>query len=83
MIPAPVADPANDLANAIERVAPGRLAGLYLVGGLALGDFSDRQSNIDLVVVCDPPLTAEETTQLSKSERRLERAGRPPSVWYA
>jgi hypothetical protein len=82
VIPAPVADPANDLANAIERVAPGRLAGLYLVGGLALGDFSDRQSNIDLVVVCDPPLTAEERAQLAKAQRRLERAGRPPSVWY-
>jgi hypothetical protein len=83
VLPDRVAGPASDLLEALERAAPGQLAGAYLVGGAALGDFSDRQSNIDLVVVCDPPLTAEQVGSLSKAERRLERAGRPAAVWYS
>jgi hypothetical protein len=83
VLPDRVAGPASDLLEALERAAPGRLAGAYLVGGAALGDFSERQSNIDLVVVCDPPLTAEQVGSLSKAERRLERSGRPAAIWYS
>lgn len=83
MIPAGAADPLRDLAVAFEKVAPGRLAAIYLVGGAALGDFSVRQSNIDVVVVADPPLSSEERASLRRAERRLERGGRLPSVWYA
>jgi hypothetical protein len=83
MIPVAVAGPVAGYANTVEQVAPSRLAALYLVGGLALGDFSPRQSNLDLVVVCEPPLTEAEVANLRRAERGLERAGRPAAVWYA
>ena len=69
--------------RAVEEAAPDRLAAVYLVGGLALADFSPRLSNIDLVVVCDPPLEPAEVDRLQRAERHLTRAGRLPSVWYA
>lgn len=71
-----------------RRVAPQRFAAVYLVGGVALGDFSAKQSNVDLVVVADPPFsaadpfTADERQRLAKAERPLQRAGRPPALWY-
>ncbi len=37
----------------MDRVAPGALSGLYLVGSVALGDYHPRRSNIDLVAVSD------------------------------
>lgn len=83
MIPSSVTGSVDGFVRAVERVAPGRLAAVYLVGGIALGDFSPRQSNIDLVVVGDPPLGADEVRSLAPAERRLERAGRPAAVWYS
>ena len=82
MLPSPVSLAVDEFARHAEAVAPGRIAAVYLVGGLALGDFSARQSNVDLVVVADPPLDAEQLGRLKKGERVLERAGRRPSVWY-
>jgi hypothetical protein len=83
VIPPAAADSVARYVPAVEQAAPGRLAAVYLVGGLALGDFSPRQSNLDLVVVCDPPLSPPEVAGLGRAERPLERAGRPPAVWYA
>lgn len=82
MIPAAVARPLTEFVPAVERLAEGRLAAVYLVGGAALGDFSPRQSNIDLVVVCDPPLAVEDVSAVRRAERALRRAGRPAEVWY-
>ena len=82
MIPSAVARPLAGFVPAVERVAEGRLAAVYLVGGVALGDFSHRQSNIDLVVVCDPPLAPEQVSTLRRAEGQLRRAGRPAAVWY-
>lgn len=82
MIPSAVARPLAGFVPAVERVAEGRLAAVYLVGGVALGDFSHRQSNIDLVVVCDPPLAPAEVSALGRAERQLQRSGRPAAVWY-
>ena len=83
MIPTAAADPVGGFVAEVETAAAGRLVAVYLVGGLALGDFSARQSNIDMVVVCDPPLTPAEAQALRPAERRLVRAHRPPAVWYA
>jgi hypothetical protein len=38
-----------------DRLLPGRVAGLYVVGSTALGAFQDGRSDIDLVVVLDGP----------------------------
>lgn len=83
MIPTTAADPVGGFVAEVEQAAAGRLMAVYLVGGLALGDFSARQSNIDMVVVCDPPLAPPEAAALGRAERTLVRAHRPPAVWYA
>ena len=83
MIPSEAAEPIDRFLAAVDRRAPGRRVGVYLVGGLALADFSHRQSNLDLVVVCDPPLTVAEVAGLAKDEHTLARAGRPAAVWYS
>lgn len=87
MIPAPAADPLAGFVAEVEQQTSGRLAAVYLVGGPALGDFSERQSNLDLVVVCDPPFPSSAWSSASgdalrRAEHRLTRAHRPPSVWH-
>jgi hypothetical protein len=83
VIPVPAADPISAFVRAAERVAGDRLAAVYLVGGLALADFSPRQSNIDMVVVFEPPLSEPEVERIRPAEQALVRVGRPPEVWYA
>lgn len=69
--------------RALERVAGGQVAAVYLVGGAALGDFSPRQSNVDLVVVSQPALEPAQLADLRRAEQKMERAGRAASVWHA
>ena len=83
MLPTAAADRVGGFVAELEQAVSGRLAAVYLVGGLALGDFSPRQSNIDMVVVCDPPLAAAEAAAMGRAERGLVRAHRAPAVWYA
>jgi len=66
----------------LATVVPERVVGVYLVGGLALGDFSERLSNLDVVVVAEPALEANELAAVAKAERYLDRPGRPAAVWY-
>lgn len=40
-------------ADALDRDAPGRLAGLYAVGSAALGDFRPPLSNLDVIAAAD------------------------------
>lgn len=82
MIPAVVTDPVAGYVDGLERAWPGRLAGVYVVGGVSLGDFSARQSNVDLVVVSEPPLGEAEVAGTRRAERSLRRAGRPAVVWH-
>lgn len=82
MMPAGVGGPIDDFIDVVKRVAPDQAAGVYAAGGLALDDFSVRQSNIDLVVVCEPPLEAAQIAALSKAEGGLRHGGRPANVWY-
>lgn len=83
MLPAAAADPLASFVPSVERAVPDRLAAVYVVGGMALGDFSARQSNLDVVAVFDPPLAGDEAARVRPAERPLARAGRPASVWYA
>jgi hypothetical protein len=77
-----VGDPVDTYVGTARRVAPERFAAVYLVGGAALGDYSAKQSNVDLVVVADPTFTPDERHELEKAERPLHRVGRPAEVWY-
>lgn len=83
MIPSAAADPVAGYLEAVEAALPDRVVAVYIVGGVALADFSVRQSNLDLVVVCDPPLDATEEAAVRRAERHLVRASRAPAVWYA
>ena len=84
MLPPPVEEPLSDYLRNLERHSTGAVEAVYLVGGAALGDFSLRQSNLDLVVVVsDREVLGADPAQLRRAERSLERVGRPPGVWYA
>src|ERR1700746_3353754 len=83
VLPATVAGMFDGYLEAGRRVAPGQLAAVYAVGSLALGDFSARQSNVDLVVVAEPRLDAAQISRLTRVARGLRRARRDPQIWYA
>ena len=68
----------RDFARSLERAAGDQCAGLYLVGSPALGDFSPRQSNVDLVAVTERPLADPPI----KEHGRLNLHGRDPVVFY-
>jgi hypothetical protein len=83
VLPATVAGLFDDYLDAARQVAPGQLAAVYAVGSLARGDFSVRQSNLDLVVVAEPRLEAGQVGRLAQASRGLRRAHRNAEVWYA
>jgi hypothetical protein len=82
MIPQVVAGAIDGYLAAARRVAPDQLAAVYAVGSLALGDFSARQSNVDLVVVAEPRLDARQVQRLTRAGRPLHRARRDAEVAY-
>jgi hypothetical protein len=67
--------------SSLDLALPGRVSGLYVVGSAALGDFSERVSNIDLVVVSDEPWTDGDLGAATAAHDGLKRAG-PAAVAY-
>ncbi|HUJ64660.1 MAG TPA: hypothetical protein VLX59_03915 [Acidimicrobiales bacterium] len=82
MLPGELGGPIEGYLAALRRQASDQVAAVYAVGALALGDFSAKQSNVDLVVVGDPPLTPAQLGPLRRAERGLDRAHRRAEVWY-
>lgn len=74
--------PVDGYLRSLEAAAGGRLAAVYLVGSVALDDFSPRFSNVDVVVVTDPSLEGADLRPLRHLEHSLDRSGHPPAVWY-
>lgn len=75
----------SGLAGFVERfreAAGDQTTGLYLLGSPALGDFSPRQSNLDLLAVTERPLGGEELRRLRVTHRSLRRQGRDALVCY-
>jgi hypothetical protein len=66
---------------ALDAQLPGVTTGLYVVGSAALGDFSPRVSNLDVVAVSDEPWSAAALNTAARLHRRLDQA-RPPVVAY-
>lgn len=64
----------------LDAGLPGRLTGCYLVGSVALDDFSPQVSNIDLVVCADSAWSDEERRTVLAVAGALERRGRAPHV---
>ena len=81
-MPQAVATPVEGFVRALKEVAGGQVSAVYAVGSLALDDFSQKQSNVDLVVVADPRLDPMQRRSLRRRERSLRHAGRPPQVWH-
>lgn len=81
-MPQAVATPVDGFVRALDQVAGGQVSAVYAVGGLALDDFSQKQSNIDLVVVGDPGLDDSQRRSLRRAEKGMQRAGRPAQVWH-
>ena len=81
-MPQAVASPVDGYVRVLNDVAGDRVSAVYAVGALALDDFSQRQSNIDLVVVGDPRVDLPQRRSLRRAETALRRAGRPAQVWY-
>lgn len=67
---------------AVDAVAPGRLAGLYLVGSAALGDWQEKLSNVDAVAVAEQPWEASLLGSFSAAHRLLDGRGEPGRVAY-
>ena len=78
--PTPYTDVNDVLATwqaQIEHTLARQLVGIYLSGSLAVGDFDPASSDIDLVVVTDGPISAEQFTALSDLHTRFAGGGSP------
>jgi Domain of unknown function (DUF4111) len=64
---------ARDVASALAAVLGSRLVGVYLHGSAVLGGFDARRSDIDIVAVCENPMTAAEQSAAAErlSDERL------------
>jgi hypothetical protein len=67
--------------SSVDERLPGRVSGLYVVGSAALGDFSERVSNVDVVVVSDQAWS-EADLAVAVSHHGGLKQGRPPVVAY-
>lgn len=64
---------ANTHIAMLERALPGRLAGYWVVGSAALGDFVSGKSDVDFVAFTAGPLAPEDTETLRRIHRSLHR----------
>ncbi len=69
-------------AAGVDRAAPGRLAGLYAVGSLALGDWRNRSSNLDVLSVADEAWEPNVVRRLRRAVAGLEVHGRAARVAF-
>jgi hypothetical protein len=66
------------VASATAAASGGQLAGVYLHGSAVLGGFDARRSDVDVLVVCDGPMTPAQQSAVAEalSEQRLPCPGR-------
>ena len=66
------------VASAAAAVSGSQLAGVYLHGSAVLGGFDARRSDVDVLVVCDGPMTSAQQSAAAEvlSEQRLPCPGR-------
>ncbi len=83
MVPDAVAGHIERYLEEVQALAGGRVEAVYAVGSLALGDYSDRQSNIDLVVAGSRRLDDRLSDRLTRARAHLDRPRHPAVVWYA
>ena len=81
-MPQVVAGPVDAYVDLLRRENGTKVEAVYAVGSLALGDFSPKQSNVDLAVVWEPGPRAELPKAVGRAERDIARPGRPAVVWH-
>ena len=81
VLSAPVQTSTFGFLSMLDERLPGRLTGLYVVGSAALGDYSERVSNLDLVAVSDDGWD-EADLAVAATSHGLLKAPRPPVVAY-
>lgn len=61
------------IASAVRATLGSRLVGVYLHGSAVLGGFDAHRSDVDILVVCDGPITAAQRSVTAEvlSERRM------------
>ena len=67
-------------ADALDRGAPGRLAGLYAVGSVALGDYREPLSNLDVIAVSDTAWDQGSLVAVGRALGALRKPLQPPRV---
>ena len=81
-MPQAVSGPVAGYVEALRRELDGALAAVYAAGSLALGDFSHKQSNIDLVVVSDTVPGPDQLRRVRRAEKALDRPHKGAAVWH-
>jgi hypothetical protein len=71
---------AHDLLKSLHAILGAQLAGMYLVGSLALGDFDPRESDLDLILVTAGALSDETSAALRDLHQRFDHSA---SAWAA
>ena len=66
-----------DLLTRAQAILGNNLAGFYLDGSLALGDFDPASSDVDFLAAVARPLAPETFTALATMHRRVAASGRP------
>ena len=69
-LPASIAPLLGDLVAGLSPLRP-PVAGAWVSGSVSLGEFHDRTSDIDVIVVTDGPLSAGEVGQVAELHARL------------
>ncbi len=64
-----------------DRALPGTIAGLYLTGSLALGDYHPGHSDIDFIAVSPVPLSAEELDHVERIHQFMD--AEHPNPWFS
>jgi hypothetical protein len=81
MLPEQLKAPIRTYLAALDESLPGLLTGLYVVGSVALDDYQERVSNIDLLAVSHDPWPEASLTPAARIHHELEREG-PAVVAY-
>ena len=81
-MPQVVAGPVDAYVDLLRREPGKKVEAVYAVGSLALGDFSPKQSNVDLAVVWEAGARTDLPKALRRAEADLDRPGRPAAGWH-
>lgn len=71
---------AHELLMRMRPILGAQLAGMYLVGSLALGDFHPRESDLDLIIVTHGALSDDAVAALRDLHQRFDQSA---SAWAA